>query len=120
MTDSVSATAAGSRLDSFSYDDDIVRKFMWATIVWGLVGFLVGLLIALQLANPAFNFGLSFLSFGRLRPLHTNAVIFAFAGNAIFCGIYYSTQRLLKARNSPWCLVGAGSSQTPAVPVSAS
>ena len=59
---------------------------------------LVGLLIALQLANPAFNFNTSWLSFGRLRPLHTNAVIFAFAGNAFFCGCYYSTQRLLKAR----------------------
>src|SRR5664279_2680689 len=59
---------------------------------------LVGLLIALQLANPLFNFGLPFLSFGRLRPLHTNAVIFAFAGNAFFTGCYYSSQRLLKAR----------------------
>jgi cytochrome c oxidase cbb3-type subunit I/II len=85
-------------LDSFSYDDDIVRKFMTATFVWGLVGMLVGLLIALQLANPAFNMGTSWLSFGRLRPLHTNAVIFAFAGNAFFTGAYYSTQRLLKAR----------------------
>ncbi len=85
-------------LDTFSYDDAIVRKFLWATFIWGLVGFLVGLLIALQLANPAFNLGLEWFSFGRLRPLHTNAVIFAFAGNAIFTGIYYSTQRLLKAR----------------------
>ena len=59
---------------------------------------LVGLIVALQLANPAFNLGLPWTRFGRLRPLHTNAVIFAFAGNAIFAGIYYSTQRLLKAR----------------------
>jgi cytochrome c oxidase cbb3-type subunit I/II len=59
---------------------------------------LVGLLIALQLANPAFNLGFSFTTFGRLRPLHTNAAIFAFAGNAFFTGCYYSTQRLLKAR----------------------
>jgi len=88
----------GSLLDSFSYDDDIVRKFLTATFIWGLVGMLVGLLIALQLANPAFNMGLEWLSFGRLRPLHTNAVIFAFAGNAFFTGAYYSTQRLLKAR----------------------
>jgi cytochrome c oxidase cbb3-type subunit I/II len=94
---SVPATTT-ARLDSFSYDDAIVRKFMWATIVWGFVGMLVGVIIALQLANPAFNLGLSFTSFGRLRPLHTNAVIFAFAGNAIFTGIYYSSQRLLKAR----------------------
>jgi len=87
-----------SHLDTFSYDDAIVRKFLWATVVWGLVGFLVGLLIALQLANPMFNFDIAWLSFGRLRPLHTNAVIFAFAGNAIFTGAYYSSQRLLKTR----------------------
>ena len=87
-----------THLESFSYDDAIVRKFLWATVIWGLVGFLAGLLIALQLANPWFNFEVSWLSFGRLRPLHTNAVIFAFAGNAIFTGIYYSTQRLLKTR----------------------
>jgi len=87
-----------SQVDSFSYDDAIVRKFLWATFIWGLVGMLVGLLIALQLAFPAMNFGLPFTSFGRLRPLHTNAVIFAFAGNAFFCGAYYSSQRLLKAR----------------------
>ena len=86
-----------ARLDSFSYDDDIVRKFLFATIIFGLVGMLVGLIIALQLANPIFNFG-PILTFGRLRPLHTNAVIFAFAGNAWFCGAYYATQRLLKTR----------------------
>ncbi len=84
-------------LDSFKYDDAIVRKFLVATFVWGLVGMLVGLFIALQLAVPAFNFS-PWLTFGRLRPLHTNAVIFAFAGNAFFMGAYYSTQRLLKAR----------------------
>ena len=87
-----------THIDTFSYDDAIVRKFLWATFIWGLVGMLVGLWIALELANPAFNLGLSWLSFGRLRPLHTNAVIFAFAGNAIFTGAYYSTQRLLKTR----------------------
>jgi cytochrome c oxidase cbb3-type subunit I/II len=86
------------QLESFRYDDAIVRKFLVATFVWGLVGMSVGLLIALQLANPQFNLGLQWTSFGRLRPLHTNAVIFAFAGNAFFCGAYYSTQRLLKAR----------------------
>jgi cytochrome c oxidase cbb3-type subunit I/II len=86
-----------SRVESFVYDDDIVRKFLFATIIWGLVGFLAGLVIALQLANPAFNLG-PMLAFGRLRPLHTNAVIFAFAGNAFFTGAYYSSQRLLKAR----------------------
>jgi cytochrome c oxidase cbb3-type subunit I/II len=85
-------------LERFTYDDAIVRKFLLATFVWGLVGMLVGLIIALQLANPLFNLGLPWISFGRLRPLHTNAVIFAFAGNAIFTGVYYSTQRLLKTR----------------------
>jgi cytochrome c oxidase cbb3-type subunit I/II len=85
-------------LDRFSYDDAIVRKFLFATVLWGVVGMLVGLIIALQLANPVFNLGTSWFSFGRLRPLHTNAVIFAFAGNAFFTGCYYSTQRLLKAR----------------------
>ena len=97
------ATMAGSvvpgeRMDRFAYDDAIVRLFLLATLVWGLVGMLVGLVIALQLTNPIFNFQTSWLSFGRLRPLHTNAVIFAFAGNAIFTGVYYSAQRLLKAR----------------------
>ncbi len=91
-------TATSAQLESFSYDDDIVRKFMWATLLWGFVGMLVGVIIAFQLALPALNLGIPFLSFGRLRPLHTNAVIFAFAGNAIFTGIYYSSQRLLKAR----------------------
>ena len=85
-------------MERFRYDDAIVRRFLLATFVWGFVGMLVGLIVALQLANPAFNLGLPRTSFGRLRPLHTNAVIFAFAGNAIFTGIYYSTQRLLKTR----------------------
>jgi cytochrome c oxidase cbb3-type subunit I/II len=97
-TDGAAPRVAGVALDRFSYDDAIVRKFLFATFVWGVVGMLAGLLIALQLANPIFNFGLEWTSFGRLRPLHTNAVIFAFAGNAFFMGCYYSTQRLLKAR----------------------
>ena len=91
-------TPPAGAMEEFSYDDAVVRKFLVASFIWGLVGMLVGVLIALQLANPAFNMGMSFTSFGRLRPLHTNAVIFAFAGNAFFCGCYYSTQRLLKAR----------------------
>jgi len=86
-----------ARVDKFRYDDAIVRMFLTATLVWGLVGMVVGLLIALQLASHQFNLG-EWLSFGRLRPLHTNAVIFAFAGNGVFCAIYYSSQRLLKAR----------------------
>jgi cytochrome c oxidase cbb3-type subunit I/II len=84
-------------MESFSYDDAIVRKFMVATFVWGLIGMLVGLIVALELAYPALNVR-PWMSFGRLRPLHTNAVIFAFAGNAFFTGAYYSSQRLLKAR----------------------
>jgi cytochrome c oxidase cbb3-type subunit I/II len=85
-------------LEEFTYDDDIVRKFTFATIVWGLVATLVGLFIALELVLPGLSGGLPFLSFGRLRPLHTNAAIFAFAGNAVFTAVYYSSQRLLKAR----------------------
>ncbi len=88
--------ATNGVLERFRYDDAIVRKFTLAMLVWSVVGMLVGLLLALQLAWPGANMG--FLHFGRLRPLHTNAVIFAFAGNAIFAGIYYSSQRLLKAR----------------------
>ena len=80
------------------YDDDIVRKFSIATMVWAGVAFTVGLLAALQLAYWKFNGGLEWITFGRLRPLHTNAAIFAFAGNAIFAGMYYSTQRLLRTR----------------------
>ncbi|MBL4585623.1 MAG: cytochrome-c oxidase, cbb3-type subunit I, partial [Flavobacteriales bacterium] len=88
-------------IEKFSYDNSIVRKFAIATAVWGIIGMIVGLTAALQMAIPSFfneylNF--SFLSFGRIRPLHTNAVIFAFVGNGIFMGVYYSLQRLLKAR----------------------
>ena len=81
-----------------TYDDDIVRKFTAASLLFGVVGLLVGVIIAAQLAWPDLNFGLPFLSYGRLRPLHTNAVIFAFVGNMMFAGVYYSTQRLLKTR----------------------
>ncbi len=83
--------------EQLEYDDAIVRKFVFATVLWGAVGMLVGLIIALQLAVPKLNLA-PYLTFGRLRPLHTNAVIFAFAANAIFAAVYYSTQRLLKAR----------------------
>ncbi len=83
------------------YDDAVVRRFVTATIVWGAVGMLVGLWCALELATPRLNIG-PYFTFGRLRPLHTNAVIFAFAGNAIFAAVYYSSQRLLKARPVEW------------------
>ena len=88
---------ARSNIEIFSYDEKIVRWFVYATVVWGFIGMAVGALIALQLPFPEANLG-EYLTFGRLRPLHTNAVIFAFAGNAIFAAIYYSTQRLCKAR----------------------
>lgn len=80
------------------YDDDIVRKFVLATLIWAGVAFLVGLIAALELAYWPLNGGIQWITFGRLRPLHTNAAIFAFAGNAIFAGIYHSSQRLLRAR----------------------
>ena len=89
---------SGRKLESFSYDDQIVRWFFIATVIWGAVAMLLGVIIAAQLANWKLNFGLQWITFGRLRPLHTNAAIFAFCGNAIFGGIYYSHQRLLKAR----------------------
>jgi len=85
-------------LQTFSYDNRIVKNFAIATVVWGVVGMLVGLLVAIDLLHPAANFALPYTTFGRIRPLHTNAVIFAFVGNAIFMGVYYSLQRLCKAR----------------------
>jgi cytochrome c oxidase cbb3-type subunit I/II len=98
--------ASAPVLESFKYDDSIVRLFTVATIIWGIVGMLVGVIIALLMVLPTLDLApayvswldQSYLTFGRLRPLHTNAVIFAFAGNAIFTAVYYSTQRLVKAR----------------------
>jgi len=84
--------------EQFYYDNKIVKKFINATIFWGIIGMSIGLLLAYMFLFPNMADGVSWLSFGRLRPLHTNAVIFAFVGNAIFAGVYYSTQRLLKAR----------------------
>ena len=84
-------------IEKFSYDNTIVKKFAFATVIWGIIGMLVGLLVACQLVWPQLNIT-SWLSFGRIRPLHTNAVIFAFVGNGIFAGVYYSLQRLLKTR----------------------
>ncbi len=111
----VPSVREGAVLESFRYDDDIVRKFLLMTLVWGLVATLAGVVIAAQLVIPNLPFewtvlgvrplvilkpltDTSWLTFGRLRPLHTNAAIFAFAGNAIFAAVYYSTQRLCKAR----------------------
>ncbi|GAA5036197.1 bifunctional cbb3-type cytochrome C oxidase subunit I/II [Marivirga lumbricoides] len=85
-------------IEKFHYDNKIVKYFSIATVVWGAIGMFVGLLVATQLFMPEANLGMQYTTFGRIRPLHTNAVIFAFVGNAIFAGVYYSLQRLLKAR----------------------
>ena len=85
------------QVEKFYYDNRIVKNFAYATILWGAVGMLVGLWVSLQLVFPSLNIT-QYGSFGRLRPLHTNAVIFAFVGNGIFMGVYYSLQRLCKAR----------------------
>lgn len=84
-------------VEKFAYDNTIVKKFALATVIWGIIGMLVGLIVACQLVWPQLNLT-SWLTFGRIRPLHTNAVIFAFVGNGIFAGVYYSLQRLLKTR----------------------
>lgn len=87
-------------LETFQYDNRIVRNFSIATIAWGVIGMLVGVIVAFQLAFPTWlgSLHMEYTSFGRIRPLHTNAVIFAFVGNGIFMGVYYSLQRLCKAR----------------------
>ncbi len=85
----------------FYYDNKIVKLFFWATVLWGVVGMLVGLLVAFLFLFPnylTFAGAQPWLGFGRLRPLHTNAAIFAFVGNGFFLGMYYSMQRLLKTR----------------------
>ena len=84
--------------EQFYYDNKIVKMFLIATVLWGVVGMLVGLIVAFLFIFPNLLEGIPWLSFGRIRPLHTNAVIFAFVGNSIFMGIYYSMQRLLKTR----------------------
>ncbi len=86
------------QLEKFYYDNKIVKQFAIATAFWSAIGMTVGLLIALQLVFPILNFNMAETTYGRLRPLHTNAVIFAFVGNGIFMGVYYSLQRLLKTR----------------------
>ncbi len=84
--------------ETFHYDNKIAKWFAYATMLWSLVGMLVGLLAAFQLVFPVLNLDLPQTSFGRIRPVHTNAIIFAFVGNGIFMGVYYSLQRLCKAR----------------------
>lgn len=90
--------APQTNVETFRYDNQIVRAFGIATVVWGIVGMTAGLMCAIQLFFPGANLDLQFVTFGRLRPVHTNAVIFAFVGNGMFTGIYYSLQRLCKAR----------------------
>ncbi|HWD18731.1 MAG TPA: cytochrome-c oxidase, cbb3-type subunit I [Verrucomicrobiae bacterium] len=85
-------------VETFYYDNRIVRAFAIATVIWGIVGMSVGLLAAVELFFPAANLNFQYITFGRIRPLHTNAVIFAFVGNGMFMGIYFSLQRLCKAR----------------------
>ncbi|MDD8019094.1 MAG: cytochrome-c oxidase, cbb3-type subunit I, partial [Bacteroidota bacterium] len=85
-------------VQKFQYDNRIVRDFAIASVVFAVVGMLVGVIIATELFSPSVNAGLQYITYGRIRPLHTNAVIFAFVGNAIFMGMYYSLQRLCKAR----------------------
>ncbi len=89
--------AGGGALEGFYYDNKVVKAFMIATVIFGVVGMLAGLTAAVQLFLPAANFELPYTTFGRIRPLHTNAIIFAFVGNAMFAGVYYSMPRLLKA-----------------------
>ncbi|MCO6498284.1 MAG: cytochrome-c oxidase, cbb3-type subunit I [Chitinophagaceae bacterium] len=92
------AAQSGIQLETFYYDNKIVRSFAYATIFWGVIGMTAGLWAAFSIAFPQVNLGWAPTTFGRMRPVHTNAVIFAFVGNAIFCGVYYSLQRLVKAR----------------------
>jgi len=80
------------------YDDGVIRQFSIMAVVWGVVGMLVGVIIAAELVWPELNLGLPWISFGRLRPLHTNAVIFAFGGSALFASSYYVVQRTCQTR----------------------
>src|SRR5512145_1361922 len=94
MVNNASAAAKGGPV----YNDAVVRAFSLAAVLWGIVGMLVGVIIAAQLTWPELNFGISWLSYGRLRPLHTNAVIFAFGGCGLFATAYYVVQRTCQVR----------------------
>src|SRR3954470_6549083 len=87
-----------SSVAAATYNDTVVRQFSLMAVAWGVVGMLVGLIIAAQLAWPELNFGIPWLSYGRLRPLHTNAVIFAFGGCGLFATSYYIVQRTCHVR----------------------
>ncbi len=86
------------QVEKFYYDNKIVKYFAYAMMFWGIVGMLAGLYASIQLFFPAASLDLPATTFGRVRPVHTNAIIFAFVGNCIFMGVYYSLQRLLKTR----------------------
>lgn len=86
------------QVEKFYYDNKTVKMFAYAVLLWGIVGMLAGLWVAIALYYPSINLGFAPTTFGRMRPVHTNAVIFAFVGNGIFMGIYYSLQRLCKTR----------------------
>ncbi len=81
-----------------AYNDKVVKQFAFMTVIWGIVGMLVGVIIAAELIWPTLNFDLPYLSYGRLRPLHTNAVIFAFGGSGLFAASYYIVQRTCHTR----------------------
>lgn len=98
IAQAVKLNSSIGEMDKFFYDNKIVKWFAFATIFWGIVGMLAGLYAAAQLVWPALSFNTAATTFGRVRPVHTNAVIFAFVGNGIFMGVYYSLQRLCKAR----------------------
>src|SRR5437867_13371366 len=92
------AHAPLSNAESVTFNYKVVRQFAIMTIVWGIVGMLVGVIIAAQLLWPDLTYGIPWLSYGRLRPLHTNAVIFAFGGSALFATCYYVVQRTCQVR----------------------
>src|SRR5665647_1350154 len=96
-------------IESSTYNDGVIRQFSIMAVVWGVVGMLVGVIIAAQLVWPELNLGLPWTSFGRLRPLHTNAVIFAFGGNVLIATSFYVVQRTCRARLAgdlaPWFIV---------------
>jgi cytochrome c oxidase cbb3-type subunit 1 len=95
MSLSIAAATSGAPA---TYNDKVVKQFAIMTVVWGIVGMAVGVLIAAQLYWPSLNFDIPWLSYGRLRPLHTNAVIFAFGGSALFATSYHIVQRTCGVR----------------------
>jgi cytochrome c oxidase cbb3-type subunit 1 len=95
---SPSRSSAGYGGDERTYNYKVVRQFAIMTVVWGIVGMLVGVVIAAQLMFPDLTYGVPWLSYGRLRPLHTNAVVFAFGGSALFATSYYVVQRTCHTR----------------------